>query len=75
MQGKGRKKNMKKLIAFMLAVLMVVTMTACSAAKTDGTYVVGICQIAPHDALDAATNGFKAALTEAFGDKITYAWR
>ena len=63
---------MKKLIAFMLAVLMVVTMTACSAAKTDGTYVVGICQIAPHDALDAATNGFKAALTEAFGDKITF---
>ena len=63
---------MKKLIAVMLAVLMVVSMTACSAAKTDGTYVVGVCQIAPHDALDAATNGFKAALTEAFGDKVTF---
>ena len=56
----------------MLAVLMVASMTACSAAKTDGTYVVGVCQIAPHDALDAATNGFKAALTEAFGDKVTF---
>lgn len=28
-------------------------------------YVVGICQLAPHDALDAATEGFKTALTEA----------
>ena len=63
---------MKKLIAVMLAVLMVASLTACSAAKTDGTYVVGVCQIAPHDALDAATNGFKAALTEAFGDKVTF---
>ena len=61
---------MKKLIAVMLAVLMVMTMTAC-AAKDDGTYVVGVCQIAPHPALDAATNGFKAALEEAFGDKVT----
>ena len=62
---------MKKLIAVMLAVLMVMTMAACG-AKDDGTYVIGICQIAPHDALDAATNGFKAALTEAFGDKVTF---
>ena len=63
---------MKKLIAVMLAVLMVLTMTACGFVKNDGTYVIGICQIAPHDALDAATNGFKAALTEAFGDKVTF---
>ena len=63
---------MKKLIAVMLAVLMIVTMTACTAAKDDGTYVIGICQIAPHDALDAATNGFKDALTEAFGEKVTF---
>ncbi len=28
-------------------------------------YVVGICQLAPHVALDAATEGFKAALTAA----------
>ena len=63
---------MKKLIAVMLAVLMVLTMTACGSVKNDGTYVIGICQIAPHDALDAATAGFKAALTEAFGDKVTF---
>ena len=33
-------------------------------------YVVGICQLAPHPALDAATQGFKDALTEALGDKV-----
>lgn len=41
--------------------------------ETSGdTYVVGICQLAPHPALDAATEGFKAALTEAFGDAVEF---
>ena len=62
---------MKKLIAVLLAVMMVMTMAACVATKDDGTYVVGVCQIAPHAALDAATNGFKDALAEALGDKVT----
>ena len=62
---------MKKLIAVLLAVMMVMTMAACVATKNDGTYVVGVCQIAPHAALDAATNGFKDALAEALGDKVT----
>ncbi len=36
-------------------------------------YSVGICQLAPHDALDAATQGFKDALVEAFGeDGVTF---
>ncbi len=30
--------------------------------SADDTYVVGICQLAPHPALDAATQGFKDAL-------------
>ena len=43
----------------------------------DGTssgeaYVVGICQLAPHDALDAATQGFKDALTERFGESVKF---
>ena len=42
-------------------------------APTDGAeYVVGICQLVQHDALDAATQGFKDALTEEFGDKISF---
>ncbi len=36
------------------------------------SYVVGICQLAPHPALDAATQGFKDALTEALGDKVEF---
>lgn len=36
------------------------------------TYVVGICQLVQHDALDAATQGFMDALTEALGGKVTF---
>ena len=62
---------MKKLIAVMLAVLLVMTMTACGA--DDGKYVIGICQIQKHAALDAATQGFKDALTEALGaENLTF---
>lgn len=38
----------------------------------DATYVVGICQLVQHDALDAATQGFKDALVEALGDAVTF---
>ena len=34
------------------------------------TFVVGVCQLAPHTALDAATQGFIDALTEALGDDV-----
>ncbi|MBS6398084.1 MAG: ABC transporter substrate-binding protein [Clostridiales bacterium] len=36
------------------------------------TYTVGICQLVQHDALDAATQGFKDAITEALGDAVTF---
>ena len=35
-------------------------------------YTVGICQLVQHDALDAATRGFRDALTEALGDAVTF---
>ena len=41
-------------------------------AASDKTYKIGICQLVQHDALDAATKGFKDALTEAFGDAVTF---
>ena len=42
-------------------------------ASADGaSYQVGICQLVQHVALDAATEGFKDALTEEFGDKVTF---
>lgn len=42
-------------------------------AVTDSdAYRIGICQLVQHDALDAATKGFKDALTEKLGDKVTF---
>ncbi len=39
---------------------------------SDETFVVGICQLVQHPALDAATQGFEDALTEALGDRVTF---
>ncbi|MBQ4150653.1 MAG: ABC transporter substrate-binding protein [Clostridia bacterium] len=36
------------------------------------TYKVGIVQLVQHDALDAATEGFKEVLTEKLGDNVTF---
>ena len=35
-------------------------------------YKVGICQLIQHEALDAATKGFKDALTENLGDQVVF---
>ncbi len=37
-------------------------------SSEDGVYTVGICQLVTHDALDAATQGFKDAIVEALGE-------
>lgn len=67
---------MKKLLSVLLAGTMLLGMTACSSDKDDKnddkTYTVGICQIQPHVALDAATQGFKDALKKELGDKVTF---
>lgn len=94
---------MKKILALLMTVAMVGSLSACGgntdandaaadtettqeaaddasseannteAAGADGeTYVVGICQLVQHDALDAATQGFMDALTEELGDKVTF---
>ena len=63
---------MKKIIALILAALMLLSMTACGGetAKTgDEKFVVGVCQLVPHEALDAATKGFVDALKEALGEE------
>lgn len=59
---------MKKTVAILLTVLMLLSLTACGGAD-DGKYTIGICQIQKHAALDAATQGFKDALIEAFGEE------
>ena len=78
----------KKLLALALAAMMVLSLAACGAKKEEApaeapaetpaetpaaeSYTVGICQLAPHPALDAATQGFKDALTDALGDAVTF---
>ena len=61
---------MKKMLAMICVMLLLVSLVACGA--DDGTYRVGICQLVQHEALDAATEGFKAALTEKLGDKVSF---
>lgn len=64
---------MKKIIAVICALMLIVSLAACGAsAPKEKTYTVGICQLVQHPALDAATEGFKAALTEKLGDKVTF---
>jgi putative ABC transport system substrate-binding protein len=62
---------MKKIIAMVLAVLMLLMMTACgsSAPADDGKYTIGICQLVTHDALDAATQGFMDAVIAGLGEE------
>ncbi|MCI7020735.1 MAG: ABC transporter substrate-binding protein [Clostridiales bacterium] len=89
---------MKKMLAAMLAALMVLSLAACggssapaateapAAAATEAapaateaateaaakTYTIGICQLVQHPALDAATQGFKDALTAKLGDAVVF---
>ena len=67
-------KKRSKFLALAMATAMALSLAACSPAASDPTdqpdptttpeqtggesYVVGICQLAPHVALDAATQGF-----------------
>ena len=75
---------MKKILALILALCMVFALCACGAAPAEeapaeapaegaaATYTVGICQLVQHDALDAATQGFKDVLTEELGDAVIF---
>lgn len=78
-------KKMRKILALMLALVMALSLAACGGtsdeAGTTGeavgddaaaSYTVGICQLVQHDALDAATQGFKDAITEELGDSVTF---
>lgn len=64
---------MKRLFSVFAAIAIMLSVSACgSSEKNDGVYTIGICQLIQHDALDAATKGFRDALTEKLGDKVKF---
>lgn len=64
----------KRLLALVISVLMLATVfVGCTSSEDpsdQGTdkLSIGICQLLEHDALDAATQGFKDAIVEALGE-------
>ena len=64
-----KRTHICKLIALALAVAMLFTFAGCAEKKEDNKFTIGICQLAPHEALDAATKGFKDAIIEALGEE------
>ncbi len=59
---------------FAIIALLTLSLTACGGAPKTGDqiYKVGICQLIQHEALDAATEGFKDALVEKLGENIEF---
>ena len=64
-------KTVKRILALVLMATMLVSFAACSEqpAADDGKYTIGICQLVTHEALDAATKGFKDAVVEGLGEE------
>ncbi len=81
-------KRTKRILAALLCLAAVFAMTACGTSSSsssgnsgtndpgdgkDKVYKIGICQLAPHPALDAATKGFRECLEEKLGkDKVKF---
>ncbi len=80
-------KKRSRIVAIILGLTLIAALTACGSngggqgngsAEKDAesvakeTFVVGICQLVQHDALDAATQGFKDAITEELGDSVEF---
>ena len=63
---------MKKILAILCALTMLFALCACGQSAKAQTFNVGICQLVQHPALDAATQGFQNALTDALGDKVSF---
>lgn len=69
-------KLSKKIVSLLTVTALVTSLTACgssneksgSGSSDKKTYKIGICQLVEHEALDAATKGFKKALTDKLGE-------
>ncbi len=78
---------MKKLLSLLCVAAMIFALAACGGSQAPAAtqapaaeapaaeaqvFNVGICQLVQHPALDAATQGFKDALTEKLGDAVNF---
>ena len=76
---------MKKLLSLLCVAAMIFALAACGGSQAPAAeapaeapaaeaqvFNVGICQLVQHPALDAATQGFKDALTEKLGDSVSF---
>lgn len=77
------KNSVKKILSVIMALAVIsLCFASCggttpetddtTAADAEKVYKVGICQLVQHVALDAATEGFKKALTDKLGDKVEF---
>ena len=74
----------KKILLLAVAAALTVSLAACgssggvsaagsaASASSKKTYTVGICQLVQHPALDAATKGFRDALTKKLGSAVSF---
>ena len=64
----------KRLLSALLVSVMAMSLVACGGGSSSSSnneskkYNIGICQLVQHEALDAATKGFKDALIEELGE-------
>ena len=77
---------MKKLLSLLCIAAMIFALAACGGSQAPAAeapaaeapaeeaqvFNIGICQLVQHPALDAATQGFKDALTEKLGDAVSF---
>ena len=69
-------KKSKKILAVLLSALTLsLSLVGCAGSGNEASsnegkvYNIGICQLVTHDALDAATNGFKEAVVAGLGEE------
>ena len=70
---KSKQSLLSTILSLALALSLCLGLTACGDKGGDDTaYTVGICQLAQHEALDAATQGFMDALNEALPGQVKF---
>lgn len=66
------KKTVKRAVALALSATLVFSLATGCQNKKKAKYNIGICQLVQHDALNAATEGFKKALEDKLGDDVSF---